>query len=183
MYTYVAYAEYMLYTYSIHIRRHMTVATAPATLEERVQGWAKDLCDALDLNFKKDAIRSHERYLADERSYEPYHTEQLKLIEEGKGNLNRFVAYTGRKYIKIVMQEINRHETEYKDSSVHAFIDKKTGEVYMPAGYNAPTRTGKYPVRWDLRIIKDREYILNPVNCGWAGGYLYDRSHLPSKYV
>ena len=81
------------------------------------------------------------------------------------------------------MQEFGRHETEYRDSSVHAFIDKKTGEVYMPAGYNAPTRTGKYPVRWDLRIIKDREYILNPINCTWSGGYLYDRSHLPSKYV
>ena len=70
----------------------------------------------------------------------------------------------------------------YKDSSVHAFIDKKTGQVYMPAGYNKPTLTGKYPVRWDLRIIKDREYILNPRNCGWAGGYLYDRSTLPNKY-
>ena len=52
----------------------------------------------------------------------------------------------------------------------------------MPAGYNKLTLTGKYPVRWDLRIIKDREYILNPRNCGWAGGYLYDRSTLPNKY-
>ena len=74
------------------------------------------------------------------------------------------------------------YSNTYKDSSVHAFIDKKTGQVYMPAGYNKPTLTGKYPVRWDLRIIKDREYILNPFNCGWAGGYLYDRSTLPNKY-
>ena len=44
----------------------MTVATAPATLEERVQGWAKDLCNALDLNYKHDSIRMHERSLADE---------------------------------------------------------------------------------------------------------------------
>ena len=161
----------------------MTVATAPATLEERVQGWANDLCKALDLNFKHQSIRMHERELADERSYEEYLKEQLDRIALGTANLNRFVKYNGRKYIKIVMQEFGRHETEYKDSSVHAFIDKKTGQVYMPAGYNAPTLTGKYPVRWDLRIIKDREYILNPVNCTWSGGYLYDRSHLPSKYV
>ena len=33
----------------------MTVATAPATLEERVQGWADDLCAVLDLNFKHQA--------------------------------------------------------------------------------------------------------------------------------
>ena len=161
----------------------MTVATAPATLEERVQGWAKDLCDALDLNFKKQAIRMHERSLADERSYSEYHEEQLDKIAFGTANLNRFVKYNGRKYIKIVMQEFGRHDTQYRDSTVHAFIDKKTGQVYMPAGYNAPTLTGKYPVRWDLRIIKDREYILNPINCTWSGGYLYDRSHLPSKYV
>ena len=51
----------------------MTVATAPATLEERVQGWAKDLCNALDLTSKKQAIRHHERELADERSYAEYH--------------------------------------------------------------------------------------------------------------
>ena len=47
----------------------MTVATAPATLEERVQGWANDLCKALDLNFKHQAIRMHERSLADEMHY------------------------------------------------------------------------------------------------------------------
>ena len=98
----------------------MTVATAPATLEERVQGWAKDLCNALDLNYKKQAIRHHERELADERSYAEYHEEQLDKIAFGTANLNRFVAYTGRKYIKIVMQEFGRHETEYKDSTVHA---------------------------------------------------------------
>ena len=34
----------------------MTVATAPATLEKRVQGWAKDLCNALDLNFTHQSI-------------------------------------------------------------------------------------------------------------------------------
>jgi len=117
----------------------MTVATAPATLEERVQGWAKDLCNALDLNYKHDSIRMHERSLADEMHYSEYHEEQLDKIQFGTANLNRFVAYTGRKYIKIVMQEFGRHETEYRDSTVHAFIDKKTGEVYMPAGYNAPT--------------------------------------------
>ena len=166
----------------------MTVATAPATLEERVQGWAKDLCNALDTNYKQYTIASHKRNIetGDEWSKE-YHQDRLDEITLGGGNLNRFVAYTGRKYIKIVRQEFDdmgpNPTKRYKDSTVHAFIDRKTGQVYMPAGYNKPTTTGKYPVRWDLRIIKDREYILNPTKCTWSGGYLYDRSHLPSKYV
>ena len=64
----------------------MTVATAPATLEERVQGWANDLCKALDLNYKHDSIRMHERSLADEIHYSEYHEEQLDRIAFGTAN-------------------------------------------------------------------------------------------------
>ena len=39
----------------------MTVATATQTLEERVEGWANDLCAALEENFKQERIRSHKR--------------------------------------------------------------------------------------------------------------------------
>ena len=39
----------------------MTVATATQTLEERVEGWANDLCAALEENFKQETIRSHKR--------------------------------------------------------------------------------------------------------------------------
>ena len=163
-----------------------------STLEERVAQWAEELASAVTENYKKDSIRLHESSLRDEMHYSPYHVDQLAEIAAGTAKLNRFVTYTGRKYIRIVMQEwqddskygrIDPREAGYYDSSIHAFIDKKTGQVYMPAGYKKPTLTGKNPVRFDLRIIKDREYVLNPVNCCWAGGYLYDRSHLPSKYI
>ena len=66
---------------------------------------------------------------------------------------------SGRKYYKIIMVNNQR--------SVHAFVDKKTGEVYKPAGWQGPAKH----VRYDLRLIKDREYVLE--NCDWAGGYLY----------
>ena len=160
----------------------MTV-TAPA--QTTLAQYVNDYCDTLTQNFKNHTVSSYERHLSasDTEWSTKYYTQRLENVNNGTANLNRFVAYEGRKYIKIVMQEFGRHETEYRDSTVHAFIDKKTGEVYMPAGYNAPTKTGKYPVRWDLRIIKDREYILNPINCTWSGGYLYDRSTLPTKYV
>ena len=71
----------------------------------------------------------------------------------------RFHLSSGRKYWKIL-------ETE---GSVHAFVDKKTGEVYKPASYKAPAKH----VRYDLRIIKEREACLN--NADWAGSYLYLR--------
>ncbi len=76
-----------------------------------------------------------------------------------------YVLISGRKYHK-VMQCVNG-ETE----SVHAFIDKKTGEVYKAASYKAPAKG----VRFNLLIIQEREFMLE--NCDWAGGYLYRNSY------
>ena len=71
----------------------------------------------------------------------------------------KFETKIGRKYIKI--NQIN--------GGVHAFIDKKTGEVYKPASWKAPAKH----VRYDLRIIREREICL--ARADWAGGYLYMR--------
>ena len=71
----------------------------------------------------------------------------------------KFSVKTGRKYHKIV----NRN------AEVHAFVDKQTGQVFKPASYKAPAKH----VRYDLRLIKDREYLC--ANADWAGGYLYIR--------
>ena len=152
---------------------------------KNIEEYAQTLCETLEENFKQDSLDSY-RAMQMREGYSIYAAKRIEEIENGTANLYKYVIQKGRKYLKIVQQQFddmgpNRTNT-YKDSSVHAFIDKKTGQVYMPAGYNKPTLTGKNPVRWDLRIIKDREYILNPRNCGWAGGYLYDRSTLPNKY-
>jgi len=71
----------------------------------------------------------------------------------------KFEIQTGRKYHKIVSE----------GSGVHAFVDKKTGEVYKPASWKSPARH----VRYDLRIINQRETCF--ANADWAGGYLYLR--------
>ena len=55
--------------------------------------------------------------------------------------------------------------------SVTAFIDKNTGEVYKPASWKSPAMS----VRFDLRIIREREFLLNPKNVDWSGGHLYMR--------
>ena len=74
-----------------------------------------------------------------------------------------YALVSGRKYHK-VMQCVNG-ETE----SVHAFIDRKSGEVYKAASYKAPAKG----VRFNLLLIKDREWLFE--NADWAGGYLYVR--------
>ena len=79
-------------------------------------------------------------------------------------NSNTSVTFTmqfGRKYIKVIQD----------NSSVHAFVDKKTGEVYKPAGWKSPAKI----VRYDLRLIEDRLKLHNPNFTDWAGGYLYLR--------
>ena len=73
----------------------------------------------------------------------------------------KFYIESGRKYHKIVM------ETESQSRSVHAFVDKKTGEVYKPASFKAPAKV----VRYDLRLIEDREWLLE--NADSDGEYLY----------
>ena len=72
-----------------------------------------------------------------------------------------FHVESGRKYHKLMM------ETNTGSRSVHAFVDKKTGEVYKPASYKAPAKG----VRFDLRIIEQREWLFD--NADWAGSYLY----------
>lgn len=73
----------------------------------------------------------------------------------------KFYLSTGRKYFKVIM------ECNDGARSVHAFINRKTGEVYKAASWRGPAEH----VRYDLRLIKDREYLFE--NADWAGGYLY----------
>ena len=75
----------------------------------------------------------------------------------------KFYIESGRKYHKIIM------ETGGNSSSVHAFVDKKTGEVYKPASFKAPAKI----VRFNLLEIASREQCF--ARADWAGGYLYVR--------
>jgi len=69
-----------------------------------------------------------------------------------------YTITTGRKYHKII-----------DDNSVHCFVDKNTGEVYKPSSWSAPAKG----VRYDLRLIEDREWLLS--HADWCGSYLYSR--------
>ena len=143
-------------------------------LENRVLEWTEQLCESLAENYKryhKRMITANSNYFEGELS--KYAKDQLAALEDGTAKLMRFRVQTGKKYHKIIQQDFDtfRDRNEYRDGSVHAFINKKTGEVFKPASWKSPAKH----VRYDMRIINQREYILDPNNCGWAGGYLYMR--------
>ena len=137
------------------------------TLPERVLEWTKTYCDSLTENYKQHSVRMHQNYTSD------WSKQQLESINNGTANLTNFVIKNGRKYYKIMQREFDTFQdrNEWREGSVHAFVDKNTGEVYKPASYNSPAKH----VRYDLRIINDRAKLHDPNYTGWAGGYLYMR--------
>ena len=125
------------------------VATADARndIQLNIRKYTLMLCDALEDNFKS----------------------RNKGTIGGKyeAPVYKFVIEEGRKYHKIIMEVPNHNRMPSR--SVHAFVDKKTGEVYKAASFKQPAKG----VRFNLLIIEQREWLL--ANADWAGGYLYQR--------
>ena len=139
-----------------------------------VKSYVNDYANAITENYRIYHLETLTGNLSG--NYPEYAREQLDAIENGTANLMKFVVKTGKRYYKIVQQEFETWEKskyygQYRDGSVHAFVNKETGEVFKPASWAAPAKH----VRYDLRIIKHREFLFNSNNTGWAGGYLYLR--------
>ncbi len=132
---------------------------ARKNIELAVLGHTYSLCEALRHNFIEYSIRQHQLTIDKYGDDVEYHQECIKKLKEGICDYE-FYPETGRKYHKIIMNANGQR-------SVHAFVDKKTGEVYKSASWKAPAKG----VRYDLRLIKDREWLLE--NATWCGGYLY----------
>ena len=133
------------------------------TLQLKVREWTLMLCDALEHNYIEEAIRRQNFFAANETG-NPELMKKVcdKHIEEIRnGRHYKFTIEEGRKYLKIMQTDTSG------GGAVHAFVDKKTGELYKAASYKAPAKG----VRFDLRLIQQREWVLE--NCDWAGGYLY----------
>ena len=156
----------------------MTATPVQTTLEERVLEWTEQLCDSLAENYKqyhRRMIEANKAYFNADGNKElsKYAQKQIDEMDNGTANLMKFRIQSGRKYYKIIQQDFDtfRDRNEYRDGGVHAFVNKKTGELHKADSWKSPSKH----VRYDLRIIKEREYVLDPRNCGWAGGYLYQR--------
>ena len=148
-------------------------------IQRRIEDYVIQYCETLEENFKQYSINSYKRNINEQRFPEntKYYEERLAEIENGTANLYKFDYKTGKKFHKVFFleyQDANDYygtKAGYKAGSVHAFIDKQTGEVYKPASWKAPAKH----VRYDLRIIRHREFLHNPKNVDWAGGHLYMR--------
>ena len=148
-------------------------------IQRRIEDHVAKYCNALEENFKQNSIDSYKRNIQEQRFPEntKYYEERLAEIENGTANLYKFDYSVGKKFYKVFnlqYEEANEYYNRkggYRAGSVTAFIDKNTGEVYKPASWKAPAKH----VRYDLRLIKDREFLHNPKNVDWAGGHLYMR--------
>ena len=133
---------------------------AQNTIQLNVTKWCYMLCDALLKNYIDYSIKFHQRSVYLEVNAD-YHQACIEDLKNGQCGYE-FTVESGRKYHKIMMSANGSR-------SVHAFVDKKTGEVYKPASIKSPAKG----VRYDLRLIKNREWLLE--NATWHGSYLYAR--------
>ena len=122
------------------------VATQDArnTIQLNVRKYTLMLCDALEDNFK---------------------SRNKGKVGGYDAPVYKFVIESGRKYHKIIMEVPNNNRPPSR--SVHAFVDKKTGDVYKAASFKAPAKH----VRFNLLDINSREECFKRAD--WAGGYLY----------
>ncbi len=139
-----------------------------------IKSYVNDYADAITENYKRYHLGTLNRNL--HGNYPEYAREQLDAIENGTANLMKFVVKTGKRYYKIVQQEFETWEKskyygQYRDGSVHCFVDKETGDVYKPASWAAPAKH----IRFTFQNVDHLKFLLNPDNVDWAGGYLYMR--------
>ena len=142
----------------------------PRTTYFPVGRYTDEYCKALTENFKRDSIRSIEYNLKKDPTC-TYSRDQLAKIVSGTAKLDKFRYYEGKKYLKVVREEYDERNDRWRDTTVHAFINRETGEVYKPASWKAPAKH----VRFDLSNDLDRQNLHDPNFVGWAGGYLYMR--------
>ena len=139
-----------------------------------VKSYVDDYANAITENYRIYHLETLNGNL--HGNYPEYAREQLDAIENGTANLMKFVVKTGKRYYKIVQQEFETWEKskyygQYRDGSVHAFVDKETGDVYKPASWAAPAKH----IRFTFQNVDHLKFLLNPKNVDWAGGYLYMR--------
>ena len=136
--------------------------TAQQQIAENVLKYTNMLCEALKDNYREYSIRGYRYPYADNLAQLEYGRRKIEELKNGYCPID-YVIETGKKYHKIIFVDSSGSR------SVHAFVDKKTGEVYKSASWKSPAKG----VRYDLRLIADREYLLEKAD--WSGGYLYIR--------
>jgi len=145
----------------------MTTATKQ-TVETLAQEYCEKITEANEAWLKK--LRLNE-----DGTFDPWH-----LDEDGNyktdDNPQYFTYMIGRKYFKVVAMEwvddakygrINAAPAGYQPKHVHAFVDKTTGDVFLPASWNAPAKGARF------NLFENKEALFEGVMRRPHGGYLY----------
>ena len=146
--------------------------TTLTTQTEQVQKYAEQLCETLtdaragwmkSIRTNKDTLNPC--WTDENGDYKP------------EDHPDYFTFIIGKRYLKVVVMEykddaqydrINDAPAGYVAASVHAFIDKKTGDVFKAAAWSAPAKGVRY------NILTQTETVLKRAgNDGGFGGYLY----------
>ena len=146
-------------TTTMTLQEFEKVQAARQVIADNALKYTQMLCEALEQNFLEQSIK-RAQFLMPSSDNPQYWEDRIEDYKAGK-DVYKFSIVTGRKYHKVVQTCCDGSQ------SVHAFVDKSTGELYKAASWKAPAKD----VRFDLRIIEQREWVLE--NCDWAGGYLY----------
>jgi hypothetical protein len=88
-----------------------------------------------------------------------------KLMNKLDNDYSGFKMTTGNKYIKVISYVKPKYEGAFGQQSVHAFIDKKTGDIYKPASWNAPAKHVRFNIYNDIDLLLEK--------ADRHGGYLY----------
>ena len=145
----------------------MTTATKQ-TVETLAQEYCEKITEANEAWLKR--LR-----LNDDGTFDPWH-----LDDDGNyktdDNPQYFTYMIGRKYFKVIAMEwvddakygrINAAPAGYQAKHVHAFVDKKTGDVFLPASWNAPAKGARF------NLFQNKEALFEGVMRRPHGGYLY----------
>ena len=93
--------------------------------------------------------------------------------QEGRAEY-RMTVLSGRKFDKIVTETRYDSDRPFSGGSVHAFVEKATGLLIKPAGWNAPAKWGnELASKYDLS--DEMEFTIAVHDAHFAGGYLYAR--------
>lgn len=100
-----------------------------------------------------------------------YNQSQANMVRSMGSNIVpsriQYFVEEGKKYYKIT------YSIDYNDNNqsktVHAFVDKATGDVYKAATFRAPAKIVRY------NLLDDNSFNDMIEKCDWAGSYLYIR--------
>jgi hypothetical protein len=95
-----------------------------------------------------------------------YFEHQVKMLRSMGSDMDpapiNFEIVEGKKYLKVVqtIKAVGRQ-------TVHAFVDKATGDVYKAATWKQPAKIVRY------NLLNDESFNDMIEKCDWAGSYLY----------